>query len=158
VTRYTRDTGVTLKERTLIPSRHGFALASRVSIWPRDPTTWNEFLPISMPIVATVRLDFLDMAVLRLTLAPSQHHSPVEQEHGRTIPLADHSLLCAYRRGVKRPNDLGSDEKGQEGVSRFSTARVDEQRVSSSARQGAENLPASKTLRISEVRDRNGDG
>ena len=29
------------------------------------------------------------MAVLRLTLARSQHHSPVGQEHGRTIPLAD---------------------------------------------------------------------
>ena len=28
------------------------------------------------------------MTVLRLTLALSQHHSPVGQEHGRTIPLA----------------------------------------------------------------------
>jgi hypothetical protein len=46
-------------------------------------------LPISMPIVAMVPFDLLDMAVLRLTLAPSQHHSPVGQEHGRTIPLAD---------------------------------------------------------------------
>jgi len=36
-----------------------------------------------------VAIDLLDMAVLRLTLAPSQHHSPVGQEHGRTIPLAD---------------------------------------------------------------------
>ena len=35
-----------------------------------------------------VAIDLLDMAVLRLTLAPSQHHSPVGQEHGRTIPLA----------------------------------------------------------------------
>jgi hypothetical protein len=31
---------------------------------PRDPTTWNEFLPISIPIVATVGSDCLDMAVL----------------------------------------------------------------------------------------------
>jgi hypothetical protein len=31
----------------------------------------------------------LDMAVLHLTLAPSQHYSPVGQEHGRTIPLAE---------------------------------------------------------------------
>jgi len=46
-------------------------------------------LPISMPIVAMVAIDLLDMAVLRLTLAPSQHHSPVGQEHGRTIPLAE---------------------------------------------------------------------
>ena len=35
------------------------------------------------------QLILLDMAVLRLTLAPSQHHSPVGQEHGRTIPLAE---------------------------------------------------------------------
>jgi hypothetical protein len=37
--------------------------------------------------VAMVAIDLLDMAVFRLTLAPSQHHSPVGQEHGRTIPL-----------------------------------------------------------------------
>jgi len=81
---------------------HGGILASRPSIWPRDhfyrstiaprrsrPTTWNEFLPISMPTVTIVAIDLLDTAVLRLTLAPSQHHSPVGQEHGRTIPLPD---------------------------------------------------------------------
>jgi hypothetical protein len=39
--------------------------------------------------VAMVAIDLLDMAVLRLTLAPSQHHSPVGKELGRTIPLAD---------------------------------------------------------------------
>jgi len=39
-------------------------------------------------MVAMVAIDLLDMAVLRLTLAPSQHYSPVGQEHGRTIPLA----------------------------------------------------------------------
>ena len=42
-----------------------------------------------MPMVAMVAIDLLDMAVLRLTRAPSQHYSPVGQEHGRTIPLAD---------------------------------------------------------------------
>src|SRR5215469_3623414 len=85
-----------------MPIRHGGIAASRTSIWLRDhfcrstiaprrsrPTTWNEFLPISMPMVAMVAIDLLDMAVLRLTLAPSQHHSPVGQEHGRTIPLPD---------------------------------------------------------------------
>src|SRR5258705_8294038 len=85
-----------------MPIRHGGMLAIRASIWPRDhfcrstiaprrsrPTTWNEFLPISMPIVAMVVIDLWDMAVLRLTLAPSQHHSLVGQEHGRTIPLPD---------------------------------------------------------------------
>jgi hypothetical protein len=39
--------------------------------------------------VAMVVIDLLDMAVLRLTLAPFQHHSLVRQEHGRTIPLRD---------------------------------------------------------------------
>src|SRR5215831_13654577 len=88
-----------------MPIRHGGIAASRASTWLRDhfwrttiaprrsrPTTWNEFLPISMPIVATVAIDLLDMAMLRLTIAPSQHHSPVGQEHGRTIPLADVSI------------------------------------------------------------------
>src|SRR5215469_4569195 len=91
-----------------IPIGHGGMLASRASIWPRDhfyrstiaprrsrPTTWNEFLPISMPIVAMVAIDLLDIAVRRLTLAPSQHHLPVGQEHGRTIPLADIQALQA---------------------------------------------------------------
>jgi aromatic ring-opening dioxygenase LigB subunit len=38
--------------------------------------------------VVTVEFDLLDMAMLRLTLAPFQHHSLVSQEHGQTIPLA----------------------------------------------------------------------
>jgi hypothetical protein len=42
----------------------------------------------AMPIVAIIAIDLLDMAVLRLTLAPFQHHPLVGQEHGRTIPLA----------------------------------------------------------------------
>src|SRR5215471_13151774 len=83
-----------------MPIRHAAMLASRASIWPRDhfcrstiaprrsrPTTWNEFLPISMPIVAMVGLDLLDMAVLLLIASPSQHHAGEGQEHGRTIPL-----------------------------------------------------------------------
>src|SRR6266436_6678862 len=90
-----------------MPIRQGGIAAGRASIWPRDhfcrstiaprrsrPTTWNEFLPISMPIVAMVAIDLLDMAVLRLTLAPSQHHSPVGQEHGRTIPLPAGALIA----------------------------------------------------------------
>ena len=36
-----------------------------------------------------VAIDLLNMAVLRLTLAPSQGHSPMGQEHSRAIPLAD---------------------------------------------------------------------
>src|SRR5215468_8224719 len=83
-----------------MPIRQGGKLASRTSTWPRDhfcrstiaprssrPITWNEFLPMSIPIVATIRVDLLDMAVLL--------HNPVQRsragqcrEHGRTIPLA----------------------------------------------------------------------
>src|SRR6266851_667756 len=100
-----------------MPIRHGDIAASRASIWPRyhfcrstiaprrsRPTTWNEFLPISMPIVAMVAIDLLDMAVLRLTLAPSQHHSPVGQEHGRTIPLADFAVAQLATRISTRLN------------------------------------------------------
>jgi hypothetical protein len=52
-----------------MPIRQGGILASRASNWPRDhfcrstmaprvswPTTWNEFLPISMPITAIALL------------------------------------------------------------------------------------------------------
>ena len=35
--------------------------------------------------------------VLRLTLAPSQHHTPAGQEHGRTIPLADYAASTPHR-------------------------------------------------------------
>src|SRR5207245_7752315 len=57
-----------------MPIRHGGRLASRASTWPRDhlwrsiraprrswPTMWNEFLPISMPITATLLSRFWDM-------------------------------------------------------------------------------------------------
>src|SRR5215813_3069220 len=97
-----------------MPIRHGGIAATRASIWPRDhfcrrtiaprwssPTTWNEFLPISMPMVAMVAIDLLDMAVLHLTLAPSQHHSSVGQEHGRTIPLAVIGLPAFAERNTK---------------------------------------------------------
>jgi hypothetical protein len=84
-----------------MPIRHGGMLASRASVWPRDHfchvvaldqrgavVPWNESLPTSMPIVATVRLDFLDVAVLRLTLAPFEHHSLARQEHGQTVSIS----------------------------------------------------------------------
>jgi serine/threonine protein kinase len=56
---------VSPKAQASMPIRQGGILASRASTWPRDhfcrsamapraswPTTWNEFLPISMPITA----------------------------------------------------------------------------------------------------------
>ena len=40
-----------------------------------------------MPIVATVGLDLLDMTVLHLIAALSQHRALVWPEHGQTSPL-----------------------------------------------------------------------
>src|SRR5262245_26372218 len=74
---------------------------SRASTWPRDhlcrstiaprrskPTTWNAFLPMSMPIVVISIFDLSDIAVLLYLDVPSKHHSLEGREHGRTIPLA----------------------------------------------------------------------
>src|SRR5229473_959869 len=100
-----------------MPIRQGGILASRASTWPRDhfcrstmapraswPTTWNEFLPISMPITAIAVLGVWDMAC-SLSLVPlAQLRLLAGQEHGRTIPLADsppHDLkhtICAVMR------------------------------------------------------------
>ena len=44
-----------------------------------------------------VAIDVLNMAVLRLTLAPSQRHSPMGLEHNRTIPLADPTRQVTIR-------------------------------------------------------------
>src|SRR5262245_52848288 len=86
-----------------MPMRHGGRLASRASTWPRDhfwrntraprrswPTMWNEFLPISMPITASLLLSFSDMAysfVFRCPLASLARWQGLE--HGRTIPFSD---------------------------------------------------------------------
>src|SRR5580704_12297872 len=85
-----------------MPIRQGGTLASRASTWPRDhfcrstmaprapwPTTWNEFLPISMPITAIAVLDVRDMGALLVFGAPCQLSLLAGQEHGRTIPLAE---------------------------------------------------------------------
>jgi hypothetical protein len=52
-----------------------------------------------MPIVATIKFDLLDMAVLLCLVAPSKHHSLEGREHGRTIPLAAASIpkIAAFR-------------------------------------------------------------
>src|ERR1700688_1348265 len=82
-----------------MPIRYGGILAKRASTWPRDhfcrstiaprsswPTTWNEFLPISMPITAIALSNFWDMAC-SLSLAPLPSILLlVGQEDGRTIP------------------------------------------------------------------------
>jgi hypothetical protein len=51
-----------------------------------------------MPIVAMVAIDLLDMAVLHLTLAPSQHYSPVgagvRPDHSISGSPADARILA----------------------------------------------------------------
>src|ERR1700746_536056 len=67
---FTTAAEVMRAERASMPIRHGGRLVSRASTWPRDhfcrstiaprrscPTTWNEFLPISMSITAMGQLD-----------------------------------------------------------------------------------------------------
>jgi hypothetical protein len=48
-----------------------------------------------MPIVVTVAFDLFDMAMLRLTIAPSQYDLPVGQEHGRTLPISGRYVMLA---------------------------------------------------------------
>src|ERR1700688_918023 len=95
-----------------MPIRHVGILAKRASTWPRDhfcrstiaprsswPTTWNEFLPISIPITAIALSNFWDMAC-SLSLAPLPSILLlVGQEHGRTIPLSD---MAAYPNSNQR--------------------------------------------------------
>src|SRR6476620_10365069 len=65
-----------------MPIRHAGILAKRTSTWLRDhfwrntmpphtskPTTWNQFLPMSIPITVTVLLRVWDMGC-SLSLAP----------------------------------------------------------------------------------------
>ena len=49
-------------------------LLAQIASCRRRPTTWNEFLPISVPTVAIVATDLLGPGCARLPLAPSQHH------------------------------------------------------------------------------------
>src|SRR6266404_1000129 len=85
-----------------MPIKQAGMLASRVSTWPRDhfcrstiaprpsrPTTWNEFLPISIPITAITLLSFSDMACSFRWVPPASLLADRGQEHGWTIPLAD---------------------------------------------------------------------
>jgi hypothetical protein len=58
-----------------------------------------------------VAIDLLDMAVLRLTLAPFQHHSLVRQEHGRTIRLAEWAGRGAQFRLMRCLTEIVSEPK-----------------------------------------------
>src|SRR6266487_3643496 len=84
-----------------MPIRLGGRLATRASTWPRDhfwrstraprrswPTMWNEFLPISMPITATLLLSFWDMACSFVFGAPSP-----ACRAGRAGARPDHPIL-----------------------------------------------------------------
>ena len=60
---------------------------STIAPRPSSRTTWNEFLPISMPITAIALCAVAAIGIL-LVLAPPASLSLAGQEHGRTIPLA----------------------------------------------------------------------
>src|SRR6266700_2409642 len=108
-----------------MPTRQGGMLAKRASTWPRDhfcrstmaprsswPTTWNECLPISMPITAIVLSSFWDMAC-SLSLAPLPSILLlVGREHGRAIPLTEvadqHGRnICALRQSDGLIENIG---------------------------------------------------
>ena len=59
----------------------------------REPLGQTSAFGPTLPTLALQQvgsyLGYTVMAVLRLTLAPSQHHSPVGQEYGRTTPSPD---------------------------------------------------------------------
>jgi len=55
-----------------------------------------------MSMVAMVAIDFSDIAELRSTLAPSQHHSPVGQERDRTIHSGHFALPIEGLLGPKK--------------------------------------------------------
>ena len=66
----------------LRPGRATTSAAARSRRAGSRPTTWNAFLPMSMPIVATVKLDLLDIAVL---LCWSSHPSIIRSRGGSTV-------------------------------------------------------------------------
>src|SRR4029077_8027657 len=85
-----------------MPIKQAGMLANRVSTWPRGhfcrstiaprpsrPTTWNGFLPISIPITAITLLSFSDMACSFRWVPLTSLLADRGQEHGRTIPLAE---------------------------------------------------------------------
>jgi hypothetical protein len=76
-----------------------------------------------MPIVATVGFDVLDMTVLLRLVAPSQHHTLEEREHGRTIPLADFECVSQQATGRRTPSPESEDQACSQWVTSFSRKR-----------------------------------
>src|SRR5215472_9885789 len=84
-----------------MPIRQRAILASRASTCPRDhfcrsataprpsrPTTWTEFLPISISIAAIIPFRISVMVCSFHLAPPASLRADRGQEHGRTIPLA----------------------------------------------------------------------
>src|SRR5665811_1744456 len=108
-----------------MPTRHGGMLAKRASTWPRDhfcrstiaprsswPTTWNEFLPISMPITTMAPSNFWDMAC-SLSLAPLPSIlSLVGQEHAMSQKFESAIAVIGIDIGKNSFHVVGHDERG----------------------------------------------
>src|SRR6266849_10522167 len=85
-----------------MPIRHGGIFANRASTWPRDhfcrstmaprpsrPTTWNEFLPMSMPTKAILRASAMACSlslVPRISITCCWGGSTAGPSHYRTWP------------------------------------------------------------------------
>ena len=94
--------------RAALPLGHATTFA-RSTMAPRAlwPTTWNQFLAISIPITAIAVLGVWHMAT-STSLAPLASLSLAGQEHGRTISLVDVTVSQrAYSSGTpakRRPS------------------------------------------------------
>src|ERR1700690_611077 len=120
-----------------MPTRHGGMLAKRASIWPRDhfcrstmaphsswPTTWNEFLPISMPMTAIGLSSFWDMACsLSLSGLPSilcrwggSTAGPSHSDVPSQAPSARFPISTRTHREVLAPMDRAEEKAGPKGV------------------------------------------
>src|SRR6516164_10166677 len=89
-----------------MPIRHAGILAKRTSTWLRDhfwrntmpprtskPTTWNEFLPISIPITVIVLLSLWDMGC-SLSLAPLARFVAGGAGARPDHPISGNSAMC----------------------------------------------------------------
>jgi hypothetical protein len=67
----------------------------------RRPMTWDEFLPISMPIAATVGFDLFETAMLLCFAVSSQHRTlQGRQEHRQRVP-GNHAFVTRSESGTR---------------------------------------------------------
>jgi hypothetical protein len=80
---------LSLAVRAHVFRRHQAGIVAKRMQLATWPTTWSDFLPISMPITAIALSSWYDIACFLTFGAPAQLDPPAGLEHGRTIALAD---------------------------------------------------------------------